>query len=111
MLCPIHVFPGPTRQPPGREIYRRGKISVFEVDGKDNKVYCQNLCLLAKVFLGKDRLLFDNSPTLAHSAARRGGQGAGSRQEWEVCGGGGRGLPIPWNSFGASQFVEGLERP
>jgi len=43
----------PTRQPPGREIYRRGKISVFEVDGKDNKVYCQNLCLLAKVFLGK----------------------------------------------------------
>eukprot|EP00794_Sanderia_malayensis_P004751 gene4751-5375_t len=25
------------RQPPGREIYRKGKISVFEVDGRENK--------------------------------------------------------------------------
>ncbi|XP_068855093.1 histone acetyltransferase KAT8-like [Aphelocoma coerulescens] len=26
------------RQPPGREIYRKGNISVYEVDGKDHKV-------------------------------------------------------------------------
>lgn len=37
--------------PPGDEIYRDGSISVFEVDGKKNKIYCQNLCLLAKLFL------------------------------------------------------------
>ena len=28
------------RQPPGKEIYRKGNISVYEVDGKDQKVYC-----------------------------------------------------------------------
>ncbi len=26
------------RQPPGKEIYRRNNISVYEVDGKDHKV-------------------------------------------------------------------------
>ena len=26
------------RQPPGKEIYRKGTSSVFEVDGKDHKV-------------------------------------------------------------------------
>lgn len=39
------------RHPPGDEIYRDGHLSVFEVDGKKNKIYCQNLCLLAKLFL------------------------------------------------------------
>ncbi len=29
------------RHPPGDEIYRDGIISVFEVDGYDNKIYCQ----------------------------------------------------------------------
>lgn len=37
------------RQPPGREIYRKASLSVFEVDGSEHKVYSQNLCLLAKV--------------------------------------------------------------
>lgn len=26
------------RQPPGKEIYRKSNISVYEVDGKDHKV-------------------------------------------------------------------------
>jgi len=26
------------RAPPGKEIYRKGFLSVYEVDGKDNKV-------------------------------------------------------------------------
>lgn len=50
------------RTPPGLEIYRRGKISVFEIDGNDAKVYCQNLCLLAKVFLDHKTLYFDVAP-------------------------------------------------
>ena len=41
----------PLRHPPGDEIYRDGNLSVFEVDGKENKIFCQNLCLLAKLFL------------------------------------------------------------
>ena len=27
------------RQPPGKEIYRKGTVSVYEVDGKEHKVY------------------------------------------------------------------------
>eukprot|EP00039_Didymoeca_costata_P009469 m.125452 g.125452 ORF g.125452 m.125452 type:complete len:578 (+) comp14496_c0_seq1:190-1923(+) len=50
------------REPPGREIYRRGNISVFEVDGKDAKLYCQNMCLLAKLFLDHKTLYFDVEP-------------------------------------------------
>ncbi|CAM6000131.1 unnamed protein product, partial [Sphagnum balticum] len=50
------------RQPPGKEIYRKGTISVYEVDGKDHKIYCQNLCLLAKLFLDHKTLFFDVEP-------------------------------------------------
>lgn len=45
--------------PPADEIYRKGDISVFEVDGITNKTYCQNLCLLAKMFLNKKTLFYD----------------------------------------------------
>ncbi|XP_071808403.1 histone acetyltransferase KAT8-like [Asterias amurensis] len=52
------------RQPPGREIYRKGSISVYEVDGKDHKIYSQNMCLLAKLFLDHKTLYFDVEPFL-----------------------------------------------
>ncbi|XP_036359306.1 histone acetyltransferase KAT7-like [Octopus sinensis] len=52
------------RHPPGDEIYRKNNISVFEVDGQKNKVYCQNLCLLAKLFLDHKTLYFDVEPFL-----------------------------------------------
>lgn len=52
------------RHPPGDEIYRKDSISVFEVDGKKNKVFCQNLCLLAKLFLDHKTLYFDVEPFL-----------------------------------------------
>ncbi|KAJ3189557.1 hypothetical protein HK101_008906 [Irineochytrium annulatum] len=54
----------PLRHPPGNEIYREGKISVFEVDGRKNKIYCQNLCLLAKMFLDHKTLYYDVEPFL-----------------------------------------------
>ncbi|XP_069607538.1 histone acetyltransferase KAT7 isoform X5 [Ranitomeya imitator] len=52
------------KHPPGDEIYRKGSISVFEVDGKKNKIYCQNLCLLAKLFLDHKTLYYDVEPFL-----------------------------------------------
>lgn len=52
------------RQPPGKEIYRKDTILVYEVDGKDHKIYCQNLCLLAKLFLDHKTLFFDVEPFL-----------------------------------------------
>jgi hypothetical protein len=70
------------RHPPGDEIYRDGNVSVFEVDGRKNKVslhfiflagkmglsteqiYCQNLCLLSKMFLDHKSLFYDVEPFL-----------------------------------------------
>lgn len=50
------------RQPPGAEIYRKGTISVFEIDGRDHKIYCQTLCLMAKLFLDHKTLYYDVEP-------------------------------------------------
>ncbi|KAJ2887557.1 Histone acetyltransferase [Coemansia asiatica] len=52
------------RHPPGDEIYRDSNISVFEVDGRKNKVYCQNLCLIGKMFLDTKTLYYDVEPFL-----------------------------------------------
>lgn len=49
-------------RPPGNEIYRDGKISVWEVDGRESVIYCQNLCLLAKLFLNSKTLYYDVEP-------------------------------------------------
>lgn len=52
------------RHPPGNEIYRKNTISFFEIDGRKNKVYAQNLCLLAKLFLDHKTLYYDTDPFL-----------------------------------------------
>lgn len=52
------------RHPPGDEIYRKGKLCVWQVDGKRHKNYCQFLCLLAKFFLDHKTLYFDVDPFL-----------------------------------------------
>ncbi|KAF2674907.1 hypothetical protein BT63DRAFT_381595 [Microthyrium microscopicum] len=59
-----HKLKCPAQHPPGDEIYRDGKHSFFEVDGRKNPVYCQNLCLLAKLFLGSKTLYYDVEPFL-----------------------------------------------
>lgn len=59
-----HTLKCELRHPPGNEIYRNGRISVFEVDGKKNKIYCQNICLLAKLFLDHKTLYYDVEPFL-----------------------------------------------
>eukprot|EP00668_Euglena_longa_P002482 GGOE01002896.1.p1 GENE.GGOE01002896.1~~GGOE01002896.1.p1 ORF type:complete len:462 (-),score=127.91 GGOE01002896.1:125-1510(-) len=50
------------RQPPGMRIYRQADVSVFEVDGAACQLYCQCLCLLAKLFLDHKTLYFDVAP-------------------------------------------------
>lgn len=59
-----HVVKCVWRHPPGEEVYRKDKISVWEVDGKRYKQYCQNLCLLAKFFLDHKTLYYDVEPFL-----------------------------------------------
>ncbi|GBF95884.1 hypothetical protein Rsub_08475 [Raphidocelis subcapitata] len=81
-----HLAKLEARHPPGDEIYRspppppRGAggggggggattvadppIAVFEVDGREAKVYCQSLCLLSKLFLDHKTLYYDVDPFL-----------------------------------------------
>eukprot|EP00775_Hariotina_reticulata_P009724 gene9727-9883_t len=76
-----HLAKLDARHPPGDQIYRSPAppannpsyvggavtsppIAVFEVDGKKNKVYCQNLCLLSKLFLDHKTLYYDVDPFL-----------------------------------------------
>lgn len=52
------------KHPPGNEIYRSESLSFFEIDGRKNKTYAQNLCLLAKLFLDHKTLYYDTDPFL-----------------------------------------------
>ncbi|CAM9117175.1 unnamed protein product, partial [Bubo scandiacus] len=72
----LHLGQCQWRQPPGREIYRKSNISVYEVDGKDHKIYCQNLCLLAKLFLDHKTLYFDVEPFVFYLLTEVDRQGA-----------------------------------
>lgn len=62
--------------PPGDEIYRKDNISFFEVDGQKSKTYCQNLCLLAKLFLDHKTLYFDVEPFLFYVMTETDNEGA-----------------------------------
>ncbi|EAT33647.1 AAEL014072-PA, partial [Aedes aegypti] len=59
-----HIKKCNLRHPPGNEIYRKHTISFFEIDGRKNKSYAQNLCLLAKLFLDHKTLYYDTDPFL-----------------------------------------------
>lgn len=59
-----HLTKCTLKHPPGNEIYRNGHISFFEIDGRKNKNYSQNLCLLAKCFLDHKTLYYDTEPFL-----------------------------------------------
>jgi len=56
--------PNLPRHPPGNEIYRDSKVSMFEIDGAQEKVYSQNLCYYAKLFLDHKTLAYDVDPFL-----------------------------------------------
>lgn len=48
--------------PPGKRIYKKGNLEVYELDGEVEKLFCQNLCLIAKLFLDHKTLYYDVSP-------------------------------------------------
>ena len=87
-----HLAKTKARQPPGDEIYRSPpppldapgytggavtspQLSMFEVDGKKAKVYCQNLCLLSKLFLDHKTLYYDVDPFLFYVLCERDARG------------------------------------
>ncbi|VDK84519.1 unnamed protein product [Litomosoides sigmodontis] len=63
------------RHPPGNEIYRKDGVSVFEVDGYCSRIYCQNICLLAKLFLDHKTLYYDVEPFLFYVVTRNDSSG------------------------------------
>ena len=57
--------------PPGNEIYRHEDISFFEIDGKKQKTWCRNLCLISKCFLDHKTLYYDVDPFLYYVMCQR----------------------------------------
>ena len=46
-------------------------VDIMQVDGKKNKVYCQSLCLLSKLFLDHKTLYYDVDPFLFYILCER----------------------------------------
>ncbi len=78
-LC---FFPSPTmlrrhrtkcnlHHPPGNEIYRHDDISFFEIDGRRQRTWCRNLCLISKCFLDHKTLYYDVDPFLYYCMVQR----------------------------------------
>ena len=62
--------------PPGNEIYRDDYVSFFEIDGRRQRTWCRNLCLLSKMFLDHKTLYYDVDPFLFYvMTAREDGKG------------------------------------
>ncbi|KAF1993301.1 histone acetyltransferase ESA1 [Amniculicola lignicola CBS 123094] len=57
--------------PPGNEIYRDDNVSFFEIDGRRQRTWCRNLCLLSKLFLDHKTLYYDVDPFLFYCMCTR----------------------------------------
>lgn len=62
--CTLH-------HPPGNEIYRDDYVSFFEIDGRRQRTWCRNLCLLSKLFLDHKTLYYDVDPFLFYCMTTR----------------------------------------
>lgn len=61
--------------PPGNEIYRDDHFSFFEIDGRRQRRWCRNLCLLSKLFLDHKTLYYDVDPFLFYCMTTRDAHG------------------------------------
>lgn len=59
------------QHPPGNEIYRDDFVSFFEIDGRRQRTWCRNLCLLCKMFLDHKTLYYDVDPFLFYVMTSR----------------------------------------
>jgi len=63
------------QHPPGNEIYRDAYVSFFEIDGRRQRTWCRNLCLLSKLFLDHKTLYFDVDPFIFYCMCTRDAHG------------------------------------
>jgi histone acetyltransferase HTATIP len=59
------------QHPPGNEIYRDDYLSFFEIDGRRQRTWCRNLCLLSKLFLDHKTLYYDVDPFIFYCMCTR----------------------------------------
>lgn len=59
------------QHPPGNEIYRDDYVAFWEVDGRRQRTWCRNLCLLSKMFLDHKTLYYDVDPFLFYVMTSR----------------------------------------
>ncbi|KAK5658223.1 hypothetical protein OQA88_2198 [Cercophora sp. LCS_1] len=59
------------QHPPGNELYRDDFVSFFEIDGRRQRTWCRNLCLLSKMFLDHKTLYYDVDPFLFYVMTTR----------------------------------------
>ncbi|KAF3035101.1 hypothetical protein E8E12_003762 [Didymella heteroderae] len=52
--CPLR-----STEPPGTHVYTSNGYSLYEIDGEKYKLYAQNLCLFAKLFLDTKSVFYD----------------------------------------------------
>nr|XP_044251456.1 males-absent on the first protein [Drosophila takahashii] len=57
-----HLSDCKKRTPPGSLIYQKDDIYIYEVDGNEQKLYCQCLELFSKLFLENKDFFYDPSP-------------------------------------------------
>ncbi|CDU25775.1 probable ESA1-histone acetyltransferase [Sporisorium scitamineum] len=63
------------KHPPGQEVYRDFELSFFEIDGRKQRTWCRNLCLLSKCFLDHKTLYYDVDPFLFYCMVKRDDRG------------------------------------
>lgn len=63
------------KHPPGNEIYRDKEVLFWEIDGRKQRTWCRNLCLLLKLFLDHKTLYYDVDPFLFYCMTVRLPQG------------------------------------
>ncbi|KAJ1362321.1 K(lysine) acetyltransferase [Parelaphostrongylus tenuis] len=74
----MHLSSCNARQPPGKEIYHDSieNIIVYEVDGSKERLFCQCLCLFAKLFMDHKTIYFDVNGFLFYVICEWDGSGA-----------------------------------
>ncbi|KAK9783731.1 hypothetical protein SCAR479_00290 [Seiridium cardinale] len=63
------------QHPPGNEIYRDDYVSFFEIDGRRQRTWCRNLCLISKMFLDHKTLYYDVDPFLFYVMTQKSEKG------------------------------------
>ncbi|KXT17800.1 hypothetical protein AC579_5320 [Pseudocercospora musae] len=65
-VCPLK-----SKAPPGEMIYEKDDYVIHKIDGEEEKLYCQNLSLFAKLFLETKSVFFDASTFLYYTLILR----------------------------------------